>query len=104
MADIYQDFPINSSVEKVFGAISTAAGLDQWWTKRSAGQPILGQEYELWFGPEYDWRATVTKCLIDKEFELTMTHSDADWAVHGLDFNWSRAQIWFGFDFIIAAG
>ena len=68
------------------------------------GPADLGQEYELWFGPEYDWRAIVSKCFVDKEFELTMTHSDADWAVDGLDFNWSRAEKWFGFDFIIAVG
>jgi uncharacterized protein YndB with AHSA1/START domain len=80
MVDISQDLPIKSSVEKVFAAISTAAGLDQWWTKRSAGQPILGHEYELWFAPEFDWRAVVTKSSVNKEFELTMTRSDADWA------------------------
>ena len=38
-----------------------------------------GAEYELWFGPEYDWRAKVTRCVADAAFELQMTRADADW-------------------------
>jgi uncharacterized protein YndB with AHSA1/START domain len=60
MADIIHHFPIKATPRKVFQAISTPAGLDAWWTKRSAGKPVEGAEYELWFGPEYDWRAVVS--------------------------------------------
>jgi len=58
---------------------ATPGGLDAWWTKRSAGEPSEGAEYELWFGPEYDWRARVTRCVPDAEFELELTRADADW-------------------------
>jgi len=62
MPDIVHDFPINAAEGAVFRAVSIPAGLDQWWTARSAGEPRLGAEYELWFGPEFDWRGRVTRC------------------------------------------
>lgn len=79
MADILQDFPINATLDRVFRAVTTPAGLDAWWTKRSSGEPRAGAEYALWFGPEYDWRARVTRCVPDSEFELEMTRADGDW-------------------------
>ena len=79
MADIYQDFPIKVPAERVFQAVSTPQGLDRWWTKKSAGTPSEGAEYALWFGPECDWRAQVTKCVANRVFELQMTVADADW-------------------------
>ena len=41
--------------------------------------PNLGSEYELWFGPEYDWRARVTKCAPPRHFEPEITRADQDW-------------------------
>ena len=79
MADIYQDFPVQAPAEKVFQAISTPEGLNAWWTQRCAGKPQLGAIYVLWFGPEYDWRAKVTQCSPNREFELQMTNADDDW-------------------------
>jgi uncharacterized protein YndB with AHSA1/START domain len=76
---ILHDFPINVPPGRVFAAVSTPEGLDRWWTQRSAGRPVEGAEYELGFGPEYDWRATVSRSVPDREFELTMGRSDADW-------------------------
>ena len=79
MADIFHDFIIKAPATKVFAAVSTPQGLDQWWTKRSTGEPKEGSEYELWFGPQYDWRAKVTKCVKDSTFELQMVRADVDW-------------------------
>ncbi len=79
MADIFHYFPINASRRQVFQAISTPAGLDAWWTKRSAGNPVAQTEYELWFSPEYDWRAVVSHCAADSAFELRLTRAQADW-------------------------
>lgn len=79
MPDILQDFPIKANRSRVFEMFTTPSGLDAWWTMRSAGHPAEGAEYELFFGPEYDWRARVTKCVPDEEFELEMTRADADW-------------------------
>ena len=79
MHEILHEFPIATSPARVFEAVSTPAGLDQWWTARSSGEARLGAEYQLWFGPEYDWRAQVTQCLPGEAFQLTMTRADGDW-------------------------
>ena len=79
MPDIFHDFPIKASRDNVFRAVSTPTGLASWWTNRSSGEPAPGEEYELWFGPEYDWRAVVSKYVPGTEFELKMTKSDKDW-------------------------
>jgi uncharacterized protein YndB with AHSA1/START domain len=79
MPDILQDFPIRVSGQRVFDAVSQPDELAQWWTARSAGQPRIGNEYVLWFGPEYDWRAVVTRCKPGKEFEFEMTRADTEW-------------------------
>ena len=79
MADIFHDFPINAPSDRVFRALSTPEGLDTWWTKQSAGRPQVGAEYELGFGPGYDWRAKVTRCVPNTEFEVQFVHADSDW-------------------------
>jgi len=79
MADIYHDLPIKAPPHRVFEAVSTARGLDSWWTKRSAGQPREGAEFELWFGPRYDWRARVTRLVSPTDIEWQMTQADPDW-------------------------
>ena len=79
MADIFQQFPIKAPAEAVFQAISTPAGLDTWWTKRSSGQPVEGATYELGFGPGYDWRAVVSRCAPNSVFEVEMTSAVDEW-------------------------
>lgn len=79
MADILHDFPVRAPRERVYAAVSTPAGLDAWWTQRAAGSPERGAEYELGFGPGYEWRAVVTRCEPGSEFELEMKRADADW-------------------------
>lgn len=79
MADIFHTFSIKAPLQDVFHGISSPDGLDSWWTKRSAGRAIEGMSYELWFGPEHDWRAIVTKCVPNAEFELKMSRAHPDW-------------------------
>jgi uncharacterized protein YndB with AHSA1/START domain len=79
MADILHEFPIQAPPERVFDAVSTPGGIDQWWAKQSSGRPEPGAEYALGFGPDYDWIAQVTACEPAKTFELEMTKSDDDW-------------------------
>lgn len=86
MADICHDFPIKGSAAKVFSAISTPEGLSSWWTKTCEGTPREGAEYDLGFGPGYDWRALVTQCVADSLFELKMTQADDDWRGSRLSF------------------
>ena len=79
MPDILHDFPIQAEPERVFRGVSAPDQLDEWWTVRSAGAPHLGTEYQLFFGPEYDWRARVSRCEPGSAFELTLTRADPDW-------------------------
>ncbi len=79
MPDILHDLPIRTTPERLFDAVSLPAGLDRWWTARSVGAPAPGAEYELWFGPEYDWRARVTVCEPPRRFELALTRAMPDW-------------------------
>lgn len=79
MADILLDLPIRTTPERLFGAMTTPAGLDAWWTLRCSGEPRTGAEYKLHFGPGYDWRARVVRCVPDEEFELEMSVADRDW-------------------------
>ena len=79
MPDILQDFPIDVPPARVFAAVSEPALLDEWWTLRSSGSPVVGSTYELDFGPGYLWRAEVTRSEPAAAFELRMTESDDDW-------------------------
>lgn len=79
MPDILQDLPIRAPIERVFEAVSTPDGLNQWWTETCAGTPAVGAEYALGFGADYQWRAVVTQCAAPTQFEFTLTYSDADW-------------------------
>lgn len=79
MFDILHDFPVIAEPGRVFDAIATPVGLDAWWTLTSNGTPHVGAEYQLGFGPEYDWRARVTRCEAGRAFELEMTASTPDW-------------------------
>lgn len=90
MADIYHDFPVRAPLERVYAAVTTPGGLDQWWTKRSAGAPVEGTEYELWFGPEFDWRGRVTRASAPSEFELEITEAHPDWIGTRVGFHLAR--------------
>jgi uncharacterized protein YndB with AHSA1/START domain len=79
MADILQDFPVDARPHRVFEAVSTPDGLNNWWTLTSTGKPIEGTDYELNFGPHHHWQAIVACSVPDSEFELQMTKADDDW-------------------------
>ncbi|MCC7003689.1 MAG: SRPBCC domain-containing protein [Gemmatimonadaceae bacterium] len=86
MPDILQDFPIAVPPSRVFQGVTDPALLDQWWTVRSSGRPVVGAVYELEFGPRYRWRAEVTRAEPDVAIEWRMRDSDADWAGTRLGF------------------
>jgi uncharacterized protein YndB with AHSA1/START domain len=90
VADILQDFVITATPDRVFRAVSTPAELDSWWTMRSAGAARVGTTYDLGFGPGYDWRAEVTQCVPDENFELHLIQADADWLGTRVGFHLER--------------
>ena len=79
MPDIFHDFIIKATPDRMFNGISTPEGLDPWWTKKSSGRPKENEEYELNFGPKFIWRGRVTKCVAPTEFELQIFNADPDW-------------------------
>ena len=87
MPDILHDFPIQSTIARVFEGVSTSAGLDHWWTERSSGEPGLGAEFELWFGPEYDWRAVVSGWAPPLAIEYRLTRAEPEWLGTRVGFN-----------------
>lgn len=72
MPDILQDFPIAVPAGRVYEAVSSPAGLNQWWTMSASGTPQLGNHCDLGFGPGFDWRAVVTKAEPARAFELLL--------------------------------
>ncbi|MGB7844417.1 MAG: SRPBCC domain-containing protein [Candidatus Acidiferrum sp.] len=79
MADIIHEFFVKAAPERVFAMFATPDGLNHWWTKEASGEPCDGAEFRLYFGPEYAWKAKVTRCVPGKEFELEMTQAHEDW-------------------------
>jgi uncharacterized protein YndB with AHSA1/START domain len=79
MPDIVHEFPIKAPLQQVFDAVSTPKGLDKWWTSISKGETVVGTEYELNFGPGYDWRGKVTACDPPFAFELEISRANTDW-------------------------
>jgi uncharacterized protein YndB with AHSA1/START domain len=79
MPDVFQDFPIKASARRVFEAVSTPVGLDAWWTKTASGRAEEGAEYDLGFGPGFEWRARASRFVPDREFELELVEADKDW-------------------------
>ena len=92
MPDIFHDIPIKAPQRTVFDAVSTAEGLDAWWSNQATGDPTQGSEYKLQFGPEYEWRAVVVKCAPNTEFEIRMTVSDDDWTGTRVGFSLSETD------------
>jgi len=79
MPNIQHDLAVKAEPGTVYDVITTPEGLDQWWTRKASGRAEVGQEYELWFGPEADWRARVTEAVPGRGFAVEMTGADADW-------------------------
>ena len=92
MPDILQDFPIRAPIQRVFDAVSSPHGLNQWWTETCDGECTVGASYLLGFGPEYQWRASVTRCEKNTTFELTMAECDADWQTTRVAFTLSPTR------------
>lgn len=80
MSDILHDFPVAAPRTRVFEAVATPRGLDQWWTLTSKGAAERGAEWEFFFDAQYDWRGKVTRVEADRLIEWEITRADADWS------------------------
>lgn len=89
---IYHDLVVNVPVEKVFEAISNPKHLINWWPLRCKGTPKMGNEYNFYFTPEYDWYGKVSKLIPNQSFYIKMTKSDLDWNTTTFGFDLKEAN------------
>lgn len=76
---IHHDIEIDSAIDKVFDAITKPEHLINWWPLKCTGQAEVGQQYNFYFTPEYDWYGKVAKLVENKAFHIQMTEADSDW-------------------------
>ncbi|MBR9921679.1 MAG: SRPBCC domain-containing protein [Bacteroidetes bacterium] len=79
MYHIYHDLEIKASPDKVYRAVTDPKHLINWWPLKCSGNPEKGEEYNYFFGPEYDWLAQVSDCSENEYIYFKMTRSDPDW-------------------------
>ncbi len=79
MNTIYHDLIINVSKEKVFEAIATTEGLNNWWTLKCTGKFELAEIINLNFTDDYDWYAKISEINKNTSIEFTMIKASEDW-------------------------
>jgi len=77
--NIYHNFFIKASTNKVFEAFSSPDHLINWWPLKCSGEPTLGATYNFNFTDEYNWYGEVSKLEVGRSFYIKMTDSDKDW-------------------------
>ena len=92
MPDILHQFQVEAPAEQVFDAFVLPTGLDSWWTLKSSGHPELHAEYQLFFGPDYDWRAKVIHVIPGSELTWEMTQTMEDWSGTQVGFRLPASQ------------
>lgn len=89
---IYHDLTINSSPKKVFEAVSYPRHLQNWWPLTCTGTPALGEEYNFYFTPEYNWYGKVSQLKESKSFFIKMTKSEPDWDLTSFGFELKESK------------
>lgn len=79
MPTIFHDFVIHATIDKVFEAVSTPKGLDNWWTKKSSGKQEIGSVYNLYFSEEYDWFAEIKILSLNDTIEFKILKAKEEW-------------------------
>lgn len=79
MYTIYHDLNINSSKAKVFEAISTETGMNNWWTLKCNGQFKKGELINLNFTDKFDWYAEITDFNSNEFIAFKITKATEDW-------------------------
>lgn len=87
MPSIHHLFTIQASAKAIFTVITSPEGLNSWWTAKASGEPALGNEYELYFSKDYDWRAEVIEVDAPKQISWQMREADQDWLPTQLHFS-----------------
>jgi uncharacterized protein YndB with AHSA1/START domain len=79
--DISHELVIPAPIDRVFACVSTADGLNAWWTETASAEPRLAGGYAFGFGPSYQWRGVVVVYDAPRviEWEMTETAPFDDW-------------------------
>ncbi|MEE9437866.1 MAG: SRPBCC domain-containing protein [Saprospiraceae bacterium] len=84
---ILHDVIITADMSSIFEAISEPKHLNNWWTQKCTGIARINSKYNLHFNESYDWYGTVTVCIIDKSFSISMTDATTKWMGTTFGFN-----------------
>ncbi|WP_027136931.1 SRPBCC family protein [Gaetbulibacter saemankumensis] len=100
--NIYHNFVINVPAKAVFDAVSLPDHLDNWWTLKSSGIPVLGAKYNLNFTDNYNWFCKISQLEINSSIFFKMTKSDTDWdsTTFGFDLEEKHGQTYVRFSHI----
>jgi hypothetical protein len=79
MYQIAHDVKIHCFKEDLYELVSTAAGLQQWWTFQSEGVLGINNEYRLFFSEKHDWKAKIMEFSENESISFLMTQSPEDW-------------------------
>lgn len=86
MADIKHIFEINAPAGKIFEAITTVEGLQNWWTRQTSGDGKEGGELEFRFGDHMFNKMKVINTTPDKEVHWECIDGHEDWIGTKLSF------------------
>ncbi|MEQ8472013.1 MAG: SRPBCC domain-containing protein [Marinoscillum sp.] len=76
---IHHNFVIEKSLQEVFEGISNPDHLINWWPLTCKGTPLIGEEYNFFFGEPHNWFGRVVESKPAESFHIKMTRSDPDW-------------------------
>ena len=79
MFSIEHSIEIEADASLVFDAITKPEGLSSWWTAKSSGKLAIGEQYNFYFTPDFDWWAVVVAFEENESVEFVMTDADEDW-------------------------
>ncbi len=79
MNAIYHDLVIYVPKCKVFQAIATNDGMNNWWTLKCKGEFKKGEIINLNFTDEYNWYAKIEDYSKDNCIEFSMINAKEEW-------------------------
>lgn len=86
MPDIRHLVRINSSLDKVYDAITTEKGLASWWTPKVTAHPEVGSIASFHFGTSYFKEMKIMKLVPNKEITWKCTSATEEWLDTDLHF------------------
>jgi uncharacterized protein YndB with AHSA1/START domain len=79
MCVIYHNLTINCPKEKIFEAIATTSGMNNWWTLDCHGVFEINEVINLNFTDKYNWFAQISIFEVNQNIEFKVTQATKDW-------------------------